>query len=613
MRHVFWVLVVCVAAVSFARDWGPMPRLRSPLDLIGAINPWDADEKEPYIVNGQATNYQIYKSAVAIMSGGSLCTASLIDPEVLLTAGHCVYLKENGQVVMDAISNPSSITVRNGANVYWGGTTIAYGKAVVKHSTWTGDINTWNAVDLALIHLDRKVTSLTPFPVRVAPNEAKNSTGVIVGYGITSTNASDSGVHRYGNTTILNIGNILGKQLIEVGNPAGACQGDSGGPFLTQQFGKDVVSGVASFVTGQCSATSGSYYTWVLPYRDWIESVVIQFTGHGFVNEEVCGDANDVCAPDEVRDCHLVDEHYASGHNAVCNEGCYWWNTTACVPNCGDGYVLDPEVCDSDEENCQALGPYLPGTNASCKDDCSGYDILVCTATVCGDGKKEGNEFCDSQITSCATLGSYPENYYARCNDTCDGYFLSDCQNATIVCGNGTTDPFEECDDGNTVSGDGCSSKCKNEVKPDADTVQPDIVEADADVVVPDVSDETQTDATFPDEEVSDMTGADEWSDGVVPDTAAPDEQGAECGNGILEAGEQCDDGNLIPGDGCNPDCRIPGSAGENCGNGVVDEGEECDDGNFIPGDGCNPDCTIPTSGKPLPRAAEGCSCSMVF
>ena len=29
------------------------------------------------------------------------------------------------------------------------------------------------------------------------------------------------------------------------------------------------------------------------------------------------------------------------------------------------------------------------------------------------------------------------------------------------------------------------------------------------------------------------------------------------CGNGVLEAGEECDDGNLINGDGCSSRCRI--------------------------------------------------------
>ncbi len=32
---------------------------------------------------------------------------------------------------------------------------------------------------------------------------------------------------------------------------------------------------------------------------------------------------------------------------------------------------------------------------------------------------------------------------------------------------------------------------------------------------------------------------------------------GGECGNGVFEAGEQCDDGNLVSGDGCDTQCRI--------------------------------------------------------
>ena len=31
------------------------------------------------------------------------------------------------------------------------------------------------------------------------------------------------------------------------------------------------------------------------------------------------------------------------------------------------------------------------------------------------------------------------------------------------------------------------------------------------------------------------------------------------CGNGIVQTGEQCDDGNLINGDGCSSVCMIEG------------------------------------------------------
>src|SRR5262249_49490827 len=47
------------------------------------------------------------------------------------------------------------------------------------------------------------------------------------------------------------------------------------------------------------------------------------------------------------------------------------------------------------------------------------------------------------------------------------------------------------------------------------------------------------------------------------------------CGDGHLDAGEECDDGNRINGDSCDNNCTIP-----RCGNGIVDPGEECDDGN---------------------------------
>jgi cysteine-rich repeat protein len=48
------------------------------------------------------------------------------------------------------------------------------------------------------------------------------------------------------------------------------------------------------------------------------------------------------------------------------------------------------------------------------------------------------------------------------------------------------------------------------------------------------------------------------------------------CGNGVVEAGEGCDDGNLIREDGCTAYCQIAA-----CGDGILREGvEECDDGN---------------------------------
>jgi fibro-slime domain-containing protein len=72
----------------------------------------------------------------------------------------------------------------------------------------------------------------------------------------------------------------------------------------------------------------------------------------------------------------------------------------------------------------------------------------------------------------------------------------------------------------------------------------------------------------------------------------------AICGNGKLESGETCDDGNNMPFDGCSSDCRSePNCAGgactSVCGDGIVFGAEECDDANHVSGDGCSADCKV--------------------
>ncbi len=62
------------------------------------------------------------------------------------------------------------------------------------------------------------------------------------------------------------------------------------------------------------------------------------------------------------------------------------------------------------------------------------------------------------------------------------------------------------------------------------------------------------------------------------------------CGDGVVRSGvEQCDDGNRNNGDGCNRNCRIERPAV--CGNRVQESGEQCDDGNTQGGDGCSSTC----------------------
>lgn len=94
------------------------------------------------------------------------------------------------------------------------------------------------------------------------------------------------------------------------------------------------------------------------------------------------------------------------------------------------------------------------------------------------------------------------------------------------------------------------------------------------------------------------------------------------CGNGVVESGEACDDGNDVPYDGCESDCsESPKPA---CGDGRLDADEMCDDGNLVDGDGCERNCTFTPDPNPLcegggeppcelgvlPLDEQGCGCT---
>jgi cysteine-rich repeat protein len=74
----------------------------------------------------------------------------------------------------------------------------------------------------------------------------------------------------------------------------------------------------------------------------------------------------------------------------------------------------------------------------------------------------------------------------------------------------------------------------------------------------------------------------------------------ADCGNGRIDAGEQCDDGNVAAGDGCTLACTI-------CGDGRLTPPEQCDAGGLADGDGCEADCTLPRCGNAIVDPDEQC------
>lgn len=249
---------------------------------------------------------------------------------------------------------------------------------------------------------------------------------------------------------------------------------------------------------------------------------------------------------------------------------------------------------------------------------------------VCGNNMVESGEQCDDGNTQAGD----------GCSPTC--------QTEIPVCGNGIVDLGEECDDGNTMSGDGCDSMCQSENVPGADLCANavpigdgvydfDTTAAgtdgnahsscqfdgqtyqdiwwqynatcdgnlsvslcgsgyDTDLVIYDTCACTPTDANLagcnddgcpgsaPDTYRSQLTvpviagncyliRVGGWSSGdagigtmTISNSGAPCNT---CGNGNLEAGEQCDDGNTTGGDGCSAVCQFEF---DDCNNNSVDD-----------------------------------------
>jgi len=266
--------------------------------------------------------------------------------------------------------------------------------------------------------------------------------------------------------------------------------------------------------------------------------------------------------------------------------GCYSPQLT----HCPDVDCPSNEVCDN-HGGCafpQQLAPCVGQADAtSCAyTDQTGKPIDgtcqagLCVPLACGDGVLTSDEVCDDGNN--------------LSGDGCS----ADCKSLE-VCGNGITDSAkgEQCDDGNTTDGDGCQHDCKLPRCGDGVTDTNLDEQCDAGGSNSDTPDSPcRTNCQLPrcGDHIVDVTNGEVCDDGnnASADGCSGDCKSNEsCGNGIVDAlaGEVCDDGNTIGGDGCSADCRSI----EVCGNGVVDSGlgEVCDDGNTVSGDGCSSDC----------------------
>ena len=182
---------------------------------------------------------------------------------------------------------------------------------------------------------------------------------------------------------------------------------------------------------------------------------------------------------------------------------------------------------------------------------------------ICGNGVRSTAEACDDNNTvggdGCSALCAIEEGF--ECVSTADaagGSGIGGLDACSPICGDGKRIPWittDECDDNNTVGGDGCSAGCTIE-------------------------------AGY------------QCSGGSL---SAMDACASVCGDGLRVGAEGCDDGNQVSLDGCDAACAI-------------EDGSTCSGGNSTARDVCVPcAASCNTCFGPLPTECVTCASAFPF
>ena len=264
-----------------------------------------------------------------------------------------------------------------------------------------------------------------------------------------------------------------------------------------------------------------------------------------------------------------------------------------CQDACGNGTVSGMEQCDTaipegqsgacpkrclaPQQSCERVALQGSGCMAQCattkitaaedNDGCcpDGFNAQQdrdCPAQ-CGNGVREPDESCDP-ASDCPPCNSNNACMLAvsagtECRATCQYSLVTACKNADGCCPAGCTRTLD----------DDCSTSCGNRLVERGETCEAGTSSpcptscADGNDCTEDLTTGSAANCNVRCEHPPIIAIKD--GDGCCPGGADAEHDSdckPVCGNGRVEANEQCDDGNRMAGDGCNATCQLEGALG---------------------------------------------------
>jgi hypothetical protein len=222
------------------------------------------------------------------------CTGTLVAPNLVVTALHCVTTASLGKFTCKADGSMSATSVQDGtlgplvppANVkVYRGSPVDYSApaALGAHLFGTGSTQGCQG-DLALVQLDRDLDAPVS-PIRIDKMAAWKENVNVVGYGETDT-ANGAGLRLVRAVSVIDVGPSSTTEPTRTASPRtfvvgeGPCKGDSGGPAFDAETG--ALLGVFSLNTADDCTLVGirNVYTSLSPFSKIITDA---FTAAGAV------------------------------------------------------------------------------------------------------------------------------------------------------------------------------------------------------------------------------------------------------------------------------------------------------------------------------------------
>lgn len=267
--------IVALLGCGLAPDQNSMVVTNSGLDRDG-FTLHGVEGAKDAVING--TNYPTLftipagqQKAIGALreNGWEFCTGTLIAPQVVISAAHCVgaALSSLDFAIGPDSANPTAV--------------IPIKKVVGNPNYNNASYNITARSDVAIYFLKEPATSYVPSIVPIPFNQTSlpNLRGQKVqnvGYGVTSAN-SDSNTRRYWSAET--VATVTSYDFVTYfdQNSSGTCSGDSGGPSLLMVDGELRVVGTVSWGDAQCQ--DEGHFALASYNAAWIQQQITSYLG----------------------------------------------------------------------------------------------------------------------------------------------------------------------------------------------------------------------------------------------------------------------------------------------------------------------------------------------